>query len=896
MNDDLRADPDTLLASIQRQESQSKRGQLKVFLGMAAGVGKTYAMLEAAHKQQSLGVDVVIGYVETHGRKDTDALLNGLPALPRKSIEHRGVLLSELDVDAVLARKPKLALVDELAHSNAPGSRHPKRYQDILELLDAGIDVYTTLNVQHVESRAQTVEEITGSTMHETVPDSILDQADIELIDISPEDLMRRLDEGKVYLPDRAAVAMVNFFREGNLTALREMALRLAAERVGQDVRDYMQVMQIPGPWKTGHRLLVAVSASPLSAQMVRWTRRLADSLDARWMAVHVESSKPLSEPDQARLNKNLALARELGAEVIATADEDIVRGLLRVARQHNATQIVVGKPARNTLWQLIRGGWFFRRLLKESGDIDIHVVRVDKSESTQPPPPVRLPTSIHWKQYGVSLGVVIGVTLFNALLNNFSALIDYHTLALNYLLAVVVLALFVERGPVLACAAVSAMLWNFFFVQPLYTLYITNLADGMMFATYFVVAVVMGVLIARFRTQEKAERRREERTVALYMLTRELSDATTPDEIVRVMVQHVGKLFNAQVAVLLTGADGRLAIRPVAGGTLQVTEKELSVAAWVFEHNQRAGQFTDNLPLSGALYLPITAAGGVLGVIGVKLTQTVAPTLEQTNLLDAFVRQAGLVIDRQRLHDAAQQTRLAAESERLSKTLLDSISHEMRTPIAAITSAAGTLNDAVVAARPAEAAVMVAEIKEAVARLNRLVGNLLDIARVESGHVKPKLDWCDVGDLINVTVKSVQKELSRHKLEIVLQPQLPLVRMDFVLMEQALINMLLNAAVHTPPGTPVQISAKTQNDELALTVADRGPGIPAEAIPKIFDKFYRAPGAATGGSGLGLSIVKGFVEAQQGRVRAENQPDGGAVFTLYLPIAEPPAFPLEDA
>ncbi len=896
MNDDLRADPDKLLASIQRQESHSKRGQLKVFLGMAAGVGKTYAMLEAARKQQSLGVDVVIGYVETHDRKDTAALVQGLTIIPRKVIEYRGVQLSELDVDAVLARKPQFALVDELAHSNAPGSRHPKRYQDILELLDAGIDVYTTLNVQHVESRAQTVQEITGSTMHETVPDSILDLAEIELIDISPEDLMRRLDEGKVYMPDRAAVAMVNFFREGNLTALREMALRLAAERVGQDVRDYMQVMQIPGPWKTGHRLLVAVSASPLSAQMVRWTRRLADSLDAGWMAAHVESSKPLSEADQSRLNKNLALARELGAEVIATADEDIVRGLLRVARQHNATQIVVGKPSDQSPWQLIRGGWFFRRLLRESGDIDIHVVRVEKSETTPSPPTIRLPTPINWKQYGVSLGLVAGMTALNALLNGFGELIDYHTLALNYLLAVVILALFVERGPVMLCAAVSALLWNFFFVEPLYSFYIKRLADGMMFATYFVVAVVMGVLIARFRTQERAERRREERTAALYMLTRELSDAATIDEIVTVVVRHIGKLFSAQVGILLLGPDGRLSMQAVPGGTLQMTEKELSVATWVFEHNQRAGQFTDNLPLAGALYMPVSTASGIAGVIGVKLPQSYAPTLEQNDLLEAFVRQAGLVIDRQRLHDAAQQSRLVAESERLSKTLLDSISHEMRTPIAAITSAVGALDDAVATARPGEASAMVGEIREAVARLNRLVGNLLDIARVESGHMKPKLDWCDVGDLINVTVKSVQKELARHKLEINVQPQMPLVRMDFVLMEQALTNLLLNAAVHTPPGTLVQLSARRQNDELVLSVADRGPGIPPEAIARIFEKFYRAPGAATGGSGLGLSIARGFVEAQQGRVLAANQPGGGAIFSLFLPITDPPAFPAETA
>jgi two-component system sensor histidine kinase KdpD len=888
VNEDVRADPDKLLEAIQRQETQQKRGKLKIFLGMAAGVGKTYAMLEAARKQQSLGVDVVIGYVETHGRKETDALVAGLPIIPRNVSEYRGVTLSEMDVDAVLARKPKLALVDELAHTNAPGSRHPKRYQDILELLDAGLDVYTTLNVQHVESRAHTVEEITGSSVHETVPDSILDLAEIELVDIAPDDLMRRLDEGKVYMSDRAAVAMVNFFREGNLRALREMALRLAAERVGQDVRDYMQLMQIQGPWKTGHRLLVAVSPSPLSEQMVRWTRRLADSLDAHWMALHVESSKMLSDAEQARLTKNLALARELGAEVITTVDENLVRGMLRVAQQQNVTQIVVGKPAREGFWNLFRRGWFLRRLVEESGDIDIHVVRADKSETPRPRPVFRLPTELSWKQYAMGFGVVAAVTLFNALLNVYTA-IGYRALSMNYLLVVVVLALFVGRGPVLMVATLSALCWDFFFVPPPYTFYIREPADLMMFGMYFVVAVVMGELISRFRTQEKAERRREERTTALYLLTRELADAVTLDQICQIVVKHVASLFQAEVAVLLTEPDGKLSTRPRPGGTFELSEKEFGVANWVFGHNQAAGQFTDNLPLSDALYLPLATPTGVLGVIGVKLPQTTPPSLEQNNLLEALVRQAALVIDRQRLHEAAQQTHLAAESERLSRTLLDSISHEMRTPIAAITSAASGLADTDLAARPQVATALVGEIKEACARLNRLVGNLLDIARVESGQVKPKLDWCDVGDLINVTVQSLASELSDHKVEIIISPDLPLVRMDFVLMEQALTNLLLNATFHTLPGTYIQISANRSDGELALTVADKGPGIPEESLPRLFDKFYRAPGAQTGGTGLGLSIVKGFVEAQHGRVEATNRPGGGAAFTIFLPLAEAP-------
>ncbi len=888
MNDDGRADPDKLLEAIQRQETQQKRGRLKIFLGMAAGVGKTYAMLEAARKQKSLGVDVVIGYVETHGRKETDALTAGLEFIPRKVSEHRGITLSEMDVDAVLVRKPKLALVDELAHTNAPGSRHPKRYQDILELLDAGIDVYTTLNVQHVESRAHTVEEITGSSVHETIPDSVLDLAEIELIDIAPDDLMRRLDEGKVYMPDRAAVAMVNFFREGNLRALREMALRLAAERVGQDVRDYMQVMQIQGPWKTGHRLLVAVSPSPFSAQMVRWTRRLADSLDAGWLAVHVESSHGYSADDQARLTKNLALARELGAEVIATADENLVRGVLRVARQQNVTQIVVGKPARESLWKFFRRGWFLRRLVEESGDIDIHVVRADKEEVAKPAAVFHAPAQVAWKQYAVSAAIVIGVTILNAFLDSLTH-VGYRAAALDLLLTVVVLALFVGRGPVLLSATLSALLWDYFFLPPKYTFYIETVEDGMMFGTYFVVAVVMGELIARFRAQEKAERRREERTTALYLLTRELADAVTLDQISQVIIKHVSSLFRAGVAVLLAEADGKLSSRPRAGSTLQISPKEFGVATWVFEHNQPAGQFTDNLPSSEALYLPLATPTGVLGVIGVKLPDANPPALEQNNLLEALVRQAALVTDRQRLHEAAQQSHLAAESERLSRTLLDSISHEMRTPIAAIASAVSGLSEADLATRPDFARALLAEIREAGARLNRLVGNLLDIARVESGHVKPKVDWCDVGDLINVAVRSVEKEIAGHKLDIIISPEVPLVRMDFVLMEQALTNLLLNAASHTPRGTAIQISANPSDGELALTVADKGPGIPAEALPRIFEKFYRAPGARTGGTGLGLSIVKGFVEAQNGRVEAENRSAGGAAFTIFLPLAEAP-------
>ncbi len=890
MSDDLRPDPDALLAAIQKEERQQARGKLKVFLGMAAGVGKTYAMLEAAIRQKREGVDVLVGYVETHGRKDTDALAQQLPQLPRKKLRHRDIDVEEFDLDAALTRKPRLILVDELAHTNVPGARHPKRYQDILELLDAGIDVFTTLNVQHVESRSHTVYEITGSRMQETVPDSVLDLAEIELIDISPEDLLKRLDEGKVYVPDRAAVAMMNFFREGNLTALREIALRLAAERVGQDVRDYMKVMQIEGPWKTGHRLLVAVSPSPLSAKMIRWTRRLADSLDAKWLAVHIEGSRALTEEEQARLTKNLALASELGAEVITTAEHDLVRGLLRLARQHNVTQIVVGKPAQ-AFWHHRS---FLARLVRESGDIDVHVVRAEKGESAvvAPLPRLLIPRKIDWPQYAVALATVVGVTLLNFILDRF---IGYRALALNFLFAVVVLALFVGRGPVLVAATLSALVWNYFFLPPRYTLFIRGFEDAMMFAMYFVVAVVLGQLIARLRAREQAERRREERATALYLLTRELADATHLDDILRKLIAQVGDVFHAEAAVFLPKEAKTLDAQPHPASTFRVSEKEFSVAAWVFTHGRVAGRFTENLPASEGIYLPIATAKDVVGVLAVRLKQDATPTVEQRNLLDTFVRQAALVIDRARLREDAERARVAAESERLGKTLLDSISHEMRTPIATIVGAASHLLEAQRnAAGSTTASELTGEIQVAAQRLNRLVGNLLDVTRIESGHLKPTLDWGDLCDVVNVAVKSLEPELKSHRVEVHCAPKLPLVRFDFVLLEQAVVNLLHNAAMHTPASSEIRVHTAADDTEVILSIADNGPGLPAENLEKLFDKFYRVPGTPAGGTGLGLSIVKGFVEAMGGTVRAENQDEGGALFTISFPRVPQPELPAE--
>ena len=823
MSDSERPNPDALLDSIQREEAAKKRGRLKIFLGMCPGVGKTYAMLEAAQREQTSGRDVVIGYVETHGRSETDALTEGLPAIPRRSVAYRGVTLAEMDLDAVLARRPQLAIVDELAHTNAPGLRHPKRYQDVQELLDARIDVFTTLNVQHVESRSEIVREVTGAAVHETVPDSLLDEAEIELVDLPPDELLKRLHEGKVYVQDRAQAAATNFFREGNLFALRELALRLAAEHVGQDVRDYLHTQHATGPWKTGPRLLVAISPSPLSASMARWTRWLADNLQAPWLALHVDTGKALSDEDQSRLQKNLALARSLGAEVLTTADQDIVSALLRVARQHNVTQIVVGKPVGWHALDLLRGGSMVNRLIRHSGNIDVVCVRAE-AEGPMPRPP-RLPqvTSSALRQYLIALAVVAATTGLNLVLRNWTG---QYVVSLIYLFVVVGLGLFVGRTPNLLAAALSALLWNFLFVSPLYTFRIGRLQDGLMFAALFIVALAMGQLTTRLRVQQAAEREREERAAALYLLTRELAEAKDFAELLGVVIRQLDAVFKAEVAVLLPGAAKSNELVSYPFGTLAVSEKELSIANWAFRNAKPAGHATDTLPSAEALFLPLATAAGVLGVVGLRLRAGRELTLAQRNLLENFLRQIALVLDRQRLREAETQARLLAESERLGKTLLNSVSHELRTPLAAITSAASGLREGALSGAQERFA---NELDEAVRRLNRLVRNLLDLSRLEAGHVRPSLDWHDVHDLVRTVLHHLDPTLGEHPVQVDMASGLPLAKLDFALTEQILTNLLSNASMHTPPGTSVDIRVRADAEQLVLEVADRGPGLPPE-------------------------------------------------------------------
>jgi two-component system sensor histidine kinase KdpD len=884
-----RPDPDELLASLTREAARAKRGQLKVFFGMCPGVGKTFAMLRAAQQELLERVDVLAGVVETHGRRETEALLAGLPVLPRKAIEHRGITLREFDLEAALARKPRLILVDELAHTNAPGSRHPKRYQDVEELLDAGIDVFTTLNVQHVESRADAVRQITGAEVHETVPDSVIERADqIELVDLTPEVLRERLAEGKVYLGQRAATAAENFFKDTNLTALRELALRFVAERVDKRLRE----LRAAGPrtvWRSGERLLVAVGPSPFSTQLVRWTRRMASSQGAAWVAVSVESSRQLGSEARRRLEQNLALARELGAEVVVTHDEDIAEALVRVAIQHNATQIVVGKPRAPRLLSVLRGGSLVDRLLRIGGTIDIYIVPAERAAG-------RAGAHLEWQpveaaplsEYLEVLGVLAALTVVGWLV---VASTGYLAIGLVYLLAVIALSLRVGRWPVMAAGVISALTWNFLFIPPLFTFSIAKFEDGMMFATYFFVALIAGQLTARIRAQERNERRREERATALFHLTQALSAARSLDEAVFPALRQADALFDAQSALLLDNAENGALVAHFAG-SFRLTEKERAVADWACRNRRKAGRFTDTLPSAEGFHVPLVREDRPLGVFVVRVAPSAALTLAQRDLIESFASQLAIVVESESLRAASDREKLLAESEKLHRTLLDGVSHELKTPLAVLSAAAEGMTMADETTRHH----LAAEIGTATKRLLRLVNNLLDQTRLESGALRPKLDWCDAHDLVNAAVDSVRDSLAAHPFEVAVPGDMPLFRADFALMEQVIANLLLNAAHHTPGKTPIFLAAGVDGprQRVFFTVADRGPGLPPQMRDALFKKFQRGDAARAGGLGLGLSIIRGFVVAQGGEVVAGENPGGGAVFTVYLPHQPHGEVPLE--
>lgn len=875
LNENIRPNPDELLASIKKEEEKSLRGKLKIFFGMCAGVGKTYAMLQAGQLEKSKGVDIVIGIVETHGRKETIAQISNLEQIHRKKYDYKSTKVEEMDLDAILTRKPQLVLVDELAHTNAPGSRHAKRYQDVLELLDNGIDVYTTVNVQHIESRADTVAQITGIIIRETVPDEFFEKADeIELIDLTPSELLQRLEEGKVYTPDRSKEAIQNFFRKGNITALREMALRIAAESVDKQLRDYMHLKRIQGPWKSGVHLMVAISPSPNSSRLLRYAKTLADTMGATILAVYVQSDKQLSDLQNQQLAQNINLAKQLGAKVLSTSGSNLVDTIIGVALKENITHIIVGKPTIRKFFSFSAPNRLIHQLIKKSGDIDLYILGYESRSERMRILFPKLQT-LSWGQYITSFLLIL---LSSLSLFAYGSNLNYQVVSYVLLFEVSVLAMFLEMGPVLLASTLAALAWNFFFIPPQFTFHIDQLQDILMFAIFFMIAFVNGVFTSKVKRQEKITRLREERTSALFELTNELNQVQGFEDVAKVSKKNIKKHFGLNADFLLKEEGGDL--QKSQFGDICLANNDISIANWVFKHAKKAGKYTTTLPSSNYTFFPLTGNSVDAGVLLTEMPNKLSG--EQELFWDTFVSQISNKLEREYLKQMAQKAQILNESDKLYKTLFNSISHELRIPVATILGASDTLLSQDYPEKTRQQLLL--EVNVASERLNRLIENLLNMSRLESGRISPKLDWCDVHDLSNRVCKALEKDLNKYNLYVNIDDEVPLVKIDFGLMEQVIYNLLHNSTQYAPEGSNIRLKMFYDENNLNIQVMDRGSGFPADEIGLVFNKFYRCQGAKTGGTGLGLSIVKGFVEAHNGTVSVENREHGGARFTIKIP------------
>ncbi|HET9854200.1 MAG TPA: sensor histidine kinase KdpD [Methylomirabilota bacterium] len=889
MSTERRPDPDELLARVKEAETRQARGRLKIFFGAAAGVGKTYAMLEAAREQRTQGVDVVVGWVETHGRAETQTLLGDLEILPRRPLEYRGTTLAEFDLDAALARRPTLMLVDELAHTNAPGSRHAKRWQDVLELLDAGINVYTAMNVQHVESLNDVVARITGVIVRETVPDSIFEHTDeVELIDLPPDDLLHRLRDGKIYIPDQAREAIENFFRKGNLIALRELALRVTAHHVDTEMRHYMRDHAIHQTWPVRERLLVCIGPSPSSIRLVRAAKRMAEGLGAEWIVAYVETPAQtrLSQNARDRVAQAMRLAEQLGAETHTLTGARMSDEILAFARARNVSKIVVGKPER-PLWKRIAAGSIVDTLVQGSGEIDVYVISGDNDES-RPVPPRAWRRQTEWTPYVAAL---VAATISTAIAWAMFPYFAVANLIMVYLLGVIIVATRHGRRGSLVASVLSVAAFDFFFVPPYFTFAVSDTQYVVTFAVMLVVALVISGLAVRIRAQAESARERERRIASLYAMSRELASTRGVRALREVAVRHISEVFGSRVVVLLPQPDGQLAPEEDDATWFPLDASDLAVSQWVHEHAQVAGQGTDTLPGASGLYLPLTGSRGSVGVLGIRPADPrplQAP--EQLHQLETFASQTALAIERARLAEDAERAQMRAETERLRNSLLSSVSHDLRTPLASITGAASTLLENEAHLDAGTRRDLLESLHEEADRLNRLVQNLLEMTRLESGALQLHTEWHPVEEVVGAALGRFGKALARRTVTTRVPPDLPLVPMDDVLIEQVLINLLDNVLKYTPAESPIEVSAEDAGGAVLIEVADRGPGLPAGEERRIFEKFHRAEAAATQrGAGLGLAICQGIVSAHGGRIWAENRPGGGVRVRFTLPIKEAP-------
>jgi two-component system sensor histidine kinase KdpD len=883
-----RPDPDRLLRQVQEAERAKHRARLRIFFGFAPGVGKTYRMLQVAREARDHGVDVVVGIVETHKRKETMTLLEGFPSIPRRQIPYRGHTLEELDLDAALVRKPKLLLVDELAHTNAPGSRHAKRWQDVLELLDAGIDVYTTVNVQHVESLNDVVAQITQVRVRETIPDSILERADeMELVDISPEELLQRLKEGKVYLPEQAQRAAQHFFQRGNLLALRELALRRTAQHVDRDVLEYREAYGVQVTWPTAERLLVCIGPSPSSGHVIRAAYRMAVGLRCPWIAAYVDrtTGRPLSEKALEHLDANLALAESLGATVVRLSGSSVSAMLLAHARKSNVTRILIGKPTHSRVQDRLFGS-LLDEVVRGSGDIDVHAISgAEPEDEVRSSAAAPRKVAISWAAYGKTTLLVLATTVFSL---GVRSLLPVPDLEVLYLVAVMFSAIRYGRGPSIFAAFLGVCSYDFFFVPPYLTFAVADVRYLLTFALMFGVGLVVSELTSRLRRQETDAVFREQRMSVLYGLSRELASATDAFEAARTVARSASDVFDATAFVL----------RPRDGDALEVTAtwpagasfdgKDTSVAQWAHEHGRSAGLGTSTLPGSRVVCFPIRIGSTGLGVLALLPPDGAPLPVEQHEFVEAYTRQAAFAFERSRLIADAQAGAVRVKAEEMRSSLLSAVSHDLRTPLAAITGAASALRDAKLMDGDARSDLLETVVVEA-ERLERLVANLLEMTRLHSGAVALQRAWMPLEEMVSSALARLENPIGERVVHVDLASA-PLVFVDPVLFEQVFVNLFENAAKYTPAGTPIDVDAHRGEGTVVIEVADRGPGLVGGTEQQVFEKFYRGAHPGVRGVGLGLPICKAIVEAHGGTIGAENRPDGGALFRITLPLSgEPP-------
>ncbi|AWM03099.1 sensor histidine kinase [Bradyrhizobium amphicarpaeae] len=886
-----RPSPEALLEAARREEGAS--GKLKIFVGAAPGVGKTYEMLQSAHARRKSGIDVVVGFVETHGRAETEALVRGLEVIPRKRLDYRGQIVEEMDLDAVIARRPQIALVDELAHTNAAGSRHPKRYLDVEELLSHGIDVYTAVNIQHIESLNDVVAQITHVRVRETVPDSVFDRADaIELIDLTPDDLIQRLKEGKVYVSRQAERALEHYFSPGNLTALRELALRRTAERVDEQLLTHMQANAIAGPWAAGERILVCVSEDPRAASLVRYTKRLADRLHAPFTAVSIETrrSLQLSDEQRDRLADTLRLAESLGGEAltIPAVGRRIADDVINFAQGNNVTQIVIGKSTRSRWFEMTRGS-VVHDLVRRAGNISVHVIPGEELPAGDVPktaiqtaarsePFNPLP---HLKALGI---VLIGLGAAELIQPYFGI----ENVDLVLLTAVVAVAVRYGLWPSLLATVAASLCYNFFFIPPIYTFTITDPTNVAAFVLFTMVAMIVSNVAARVRTQADAAIGRIRMSEQLYAFSRKLAGTATLDDVLWASAYQIALMLKVRV-VLLLPEEGLLTVKSGYPPEDELDQADLAAANWAWSNDRPAGRGSDTLPGAKRLFLPMRTGRGPIGVIGIDNDRT-GPLLtpDQRRLLDALVDQGALAIERVLLVEDMDRVKRTVESERLRSALLTSISHDLKTPLASVLGAASTMRDLAGALSDSEKRDLLATVIDESERLNRFIANLLDMTKLESGAIVPNTALHDLGEIVGSALRRASKILTAHKVELLLAADLPMLQLDAVLFEQVLFNLLDNAAKYSPPDTTVSIKSRRERDQVVLDVADEGGGIPPDELESVFDKFYRAQKGdhVRPGTGLGLAISRGFVEAMRGTISAANRSDrSGAVLTIRLPI-----------